>query len=43
MLELEEADPHKQNGVFEKAASLFGEISSLCKEIKMIHLRSIFF
>ncbi|MFW9785175.1 MAG: hypothetical protein ACFFFB_23040 [Candidatus Heimdallarchaeota archaeon] len=34
MLEFEEAEQYKKNGVFEKAASLFGEISSLCKAIE---------
>ena len=34
MLEMEEAEQYKRNGVFEKAASLFGEISVLCKEIE---------
>ena len=34
MLEMEEAEQYKKNGVFEKAASLFGEISVLCKEIE---------
>jgi len=34
MLEMEEAEQYKKNGVFEKAASLFGEISILCKEIE---------
>ncbi|MFW9939970.1 MAG: hypothetical protein ACFFFT_02940 [Candidatus Thorarchaeota archaeon] len=34
MLKMEEADQYKKNGVFKKAASLFGEISVLCKEIE---------
>lgn len=34
MLEMEEAERYKKNGIFEKAASLFGEISRLCKEIE---------
>ena len=34
MLKMEEAEQYKKNGVFEKAASLFGEISVLCKEIE---------
>jgi hypothetical protein len=34
MLEMEEAERYKKNGIFEKAASLFGEISQLCKEIE---------
>ncbi len=34
MLEMEEAEHYKKNGVFEKVASLFGEISILCKEIE---------
>ena len=34
MLEMEEAERYKKNGVFERAASLFGEISLLCKEIE---------
>jgi hypothetical protein len=34
MLKMEEAERYKNNGVFEKAASLFGEISLLCKEIE---------
>jgi hypothetical protein len=34
MLVMEEAEQYKKNGVFQKAASLFGEISVLCKEIE---------
>lgn len=34
MLEMEEAEHYKKSGVFEKVASLFGEISILCKEIE---------
>jgi len=34
MLEMKEAEQYKKNGVLEKAASLFGEISGLCKEIE---------
>ncbi|MFW9873841.1 MAG: hypothetical protein ACFFG0_12105 [Candidatus Thorarchaeota archaeon] len=34
ILEMEEAEQYKKNGVFQKAASLFGEISIHCKEIE---------
>ncbi|MFX0082321.1 MAG: hypothetical protein ACFE94_11280 [Candidatus Hodarchaeota archaeon] len=34
MLDMEEAEKYKKNGVFQKAASLFGEISVFCKEIE---------
>ena len=34
MLKIEESEQYKKNGVFKKAASLFGEISILCKEIE---------
>lgn len=34
MLQMEEANKYKANGTFERAASLFGEISNLCKEIE---------
>ncbi|MFX1278865.1 MAG: hypothetical protein ACFFA3_05560 [Promethearchaeota archaeon] len=34
MLKMEESERFKKNGVFQKAASLFGEISVLCKEIE---------
>ncbi|MFW9825794.1 MAG: hypothetical protein ACFFE4_22835 [Candidatus Thorarchaeota archaeon] len=34
MIHMEEANEYKANGTFEKAASLFGEISDLCKEIE---------
>ncbi|MFX1376233.1 MAG: hypothetical protein ACFFA0_10495 [Promethearchaeota archaeon] len=34
MLKMDEAEPYKKNGVFEKAASLFSEISMLCKDIE---------
>jgi len=31
---MEESEQYQRNGVFQKAASLFGEISTLCKEIE---------
>ena len=34
MLQMDEAPKYKANGTFQKAASLFGEISDLCKEIE---------
>jgi len=34
MLKMEKVEQYKKSGVFEKAASLFGEISVLCKEIE---------
>jgi hypothetical protein len=34
MMEMEEAKKYRENGTFEKAASLFGAISLLCKEIE---------
>ncbi|MHA2037475.1 MAG: hypothetical protein ACW98X_13655 [Promethearchaeota archaeon] len=34
MLQMEEANKFKADGTFERAASLFGEISDLCKEIE---------
>lgn len=34
LLEMEEAEQYKKNGVFKEAADLFGEISTLCKEIE---------
>ena len=34
MLKMEEDEQYKKNGVFEKTASLFGEISVLCREIE---------
>ena len=34
MLKMEEAEQYKNNGSFKKAASLFGDISFLCKEIE---------
>ncbi|MFX1573926.1 MAG: hypothetical protein ACFFB0_14355 [Promethearchaeota archaeon] len=34
MLEMEESKYYIKNGVFNKAATLFGEISILCKEIE---------
>ncbi len=34
MLKMEESKQYIKNGVFNKAASLFGEISLLCKEIE---------
>jgi hypothetical protein len=34
MLKMEETESYKKNGAFEKVASLFGEISILCKEIE---------
>jgi hypothetical protein len=33
VLQSEEAIKYRENGTFEKAASLFGEISNNCKEI----------
>lgn len=34
MLKMDEANQYKVNGTFKRAASLFGEISDLCKEIE---------
>ena len=34
MLKMDEANKYKVDGTFKKAASLFGEISDLCKEIE---------
>jgi hypothetical protein len=34
MLKMDEANQYKVNGTFERAASLFGEISDYCKEIE---------
>ena len=34
ILEMEEAKIYKKNGTFEKAASLFGEISEYCKQLE---------
>ena len=34
MLKMDEAKQYKIDGTFERAASLFGEISDLCKEIE---------
>jgi hypothetical protein len=34
MLKMEEAEQLKKNGDFKRAASLFGDISLLCKEIE---------
>ncbi len=34
MLKMDEANQYKVNGTFEKAASLFGNISDLCMEIE---------
>ena len=34
ILKMEEADQYIKNGGFERAASLFGDISILCKEIE---------
>ena len=34
MVDLEEANKYKKDGTFERAASLFGEISNICKEIE---------
>ncbi len=31
---MEEAEQYKKNGVFKEASDLFGEISTLCKEIE---------
>lgn len=33
MLKMDEANQYKVNGTFKRAASLFGEISDLCREI----------
>jgi hypothetical protein len=37
MLKMEDAEQYKQDGSLERAASLFGEISELCKEIEKNH------
>jgi len=34
MLRMDEANQYKVNGTFKRAASLFGEISDLCREIE---------
>ena len=34
MLKMDEANQYKVDGTFERAASLFGEISDFCKEIE---------
>ena len=34
MIKMDEAKEFKKNGTFDRAASLFGEISDLCKEIE---------
>jgi len=34
LLKMEEAKKYRENGTFERVASLFGEISDLCKEIE---------
>ena len=34
MLKMDEANQYKVNGTFKRAASLFGEISDLCREIE---------
>ncbi|MFX1568816.1 MAG: hypothetical protein ACFFCV_10675 [Promethearchaeota archaeon] len=34
LLKMEEAKTYREDGTFEKVASLFGEISDLCKEIE---------
>ncbi len=34
MIKMEEAEKFKKNGSFKRAASLFGDISLLCKEIE---------
>jgi len=34
MLQMDEAPKYKASGAFQQAASLFGEISDLCKEIE---------
>ena len=34
MIKMEEAKEFKEDGTFERAAYLFGEISDLCKEIE---------
>ncbi|MFX0035388.1 MAG: hypothetical protein ACFE9I_07090 [Candidatus Hermodarchaeota archaeon] len=36
MLKMNEAKKYRENGSFERAAFLFGEISDLCKEIEDI-------
>jgi hypothetical protein len=38
MLEMEEAKIFRQNGTFEKAASLLGEISASCRELEGTYL-----
>ena len=40
MLEMEEAKKYRDNGTFERVASLFGEISDLCQEIENNSLTS---
>ena len=40
MLEMEEAKLYKKNGTFDKAASLFGEISEYCKQLEGNYLLS---
>jgi len=34
LLKMEEAKKYRENGTFNRVASLFGEISELCKEIE---------
>ena len=34
LLKMEEAKKYRENGTFERVASLFGKISDLCKEIE---------
>jgi hypothetical protein len=34
LLKMKEAKQYRENGTFERVASLFGEISDLCKEIE---------
>ena len=41
MIKMEEAKEFKKNGTFDRAASLFGEISDLCKKIENGSIRVI--
>ena len=43
MAKMPEAEVYKKNGAFEKAASLFGNISNLCEEIEDKSFPSITF
>lgn len=40
LLKMEEAKKYRENGTFDRVASLFGEISDLCKEIEYSYLTS---